>query len=106
MWSRVPRRGAGGGGGVEDLESLFCYIGLLVCRMWLSVLYLAIQDLEGLFCYKGLLGCRMCPRGALHGVKDLEAFSVMHQAGLALTSKAAKFYNLRSLGMGKRHYGI
>jgi hypothetical protein len=48
---------------------------------------LGIQDLEGLFCKKGLLGCRMCPRGALHGIKDLEGFSVMHQAGLALTSK-------------------
>jgi hypothetical protein len=42
MWLRVPRRGAGGGG-VEDLESFFCSKGLLVCRMWLSVLYLAYK---------------------------------------------------------------
>lgn len=46
------------------------------------------------------------PRGALHGVKDLEGFFCYASGRIGADLKAANFYNLRSLGMGKRHYGI
>lgn len=48
----------------------------------------------------------MCPRGALHGIKDLEGFFCYASGRIGTDLKAANFYNLRSLGMGKRHYGI
>jgi len=48
----------------------------------------------------------MYPRGALHGVKDLEGFFCYASGRIGTYLKAAKFYNLRSLEMGKRHYGI
>jgi hypothetical protein len=48
----------------------------------------------------------MCPRGALHGVKDLEDFFWYASGRIGIDLKAANFYNLRSLGMGKRCYGI
>jgi hypothetical protein len=48
----------------------------------------------------------MCPRGALHGIKDLEGFFCYASGRIGTDLKAANFYNLRSLGMGKRRYGI